>query len=558
MTEDYEFGLRVGELGEKTIFVRMPAVPGSPGVVASRGHFPSTFGEAVRQKARWLGGIALTGWDRLGWRGGIGERWMRMRDRRGPIAALLLLSGYLAVFLWSQMWLAEALGAPIRVEIGSALSTLLWINLWLLLWRVLMRVVFTVSAYGWSEGLIAIPRMVVGNFIAIAAAARALGIYLGRAQRPWDKTRHIFSARSAVRNMSAPVRFLAVVLVGWTGVRAATLGLVPGFTVTANAEPQRGTPPPIIPTQFASLPPASHYFGPQQLEPAYAASGPPRPVVYYIPYPYAMQTTAPTRIPPRPQWKLPSGRADESEFFTANAPLEDWQLASAPASPQRQSRSISPAETLRQPNGSLDRVQMTSWALLRGSPSPGALATGGTLGGSQAGARLTYKFNRWVAASLRTTTPVGGSRGAEVAAGLRFVPFRSVPIAITAERRQAISPHGGGRSAFALFAEAGLYHQPAPLDFNLDAYVQAGVVGLKSRDLFVDGAFAFTRPLWGRFSAGFGVWGGAQPGLYRVDAGPRIGFRIRDNIYAYADWRQKLVGNAQPGSGPALTLAADF
>jgi hypothetical protein len=43
-----------------------------------------------------------------------------------------------------------------------------------------------------------------------------------------------------------------------------------------------------------------------------------------------------------------------------------------------------------------------------------------------------------------------------------------------------------------------------------------------------------------------------------VDAGPRIGFRIRDNIYAYADWRQKLVGNAQPGSGPALTLAADF
>ncbi len=97
-----------------------------------------------------------------------------------------------------------------------------------------------------------------------------------------------------------------------------------------------------------------------------------------------------------------------------------------------------------------------------------------------------------------------------------------------------------------------------PLDFKLDAYLQAGVVGLKSRDYFADGALAFTRPLYGPFSAGFGFWGGVQPGLYRVDAGPRISFRVRDNIHVHADWRQRLVGNAQPTSGPALTLAADF
>jgi len=192
MTEDYEFGLRVGELGLKTMFVRMPAVPGSRGVVASRGHFPASLGEAVRQKARWLGGIALTGWDRLGWRGGLGERWMRLRDRRGPIAAILLLCGYLAAFLWSQLWLAEALGAPIKVEIGPTLSTLLWINLWLLLWRMLMRALFTASAYGWGEGLRSVPRLVIGNFIAILAAFRALAIYLRRSPPSWDKTRHVF------------------------------------------------------------------------------------------------------------------------------------------------------------------------------------------------------------------------------------------------------------------------------------------------------------------------------------------------------------------------------
>jgi adsorption protein B len=192
MTEDYEVGLRIGELGLKTMFVRMPAVPGSRGVVASRGHFPASFGEAVRQKARWLGGIALNGWDRMGWSGGLGERWMRMRDRRGPAAALLLLSGYVAALLWTQMWLAEALGAPIQVDIGPTLAALLWINLWLLLWRVLMRALFTSSVYGWREGLASMPRLVVGNFIAIVAAMRAVTIYLSRVPPAWDKTRHIF------------------------------------------------------------------------------------------------------------------------------------------------------------------------------------------------------------------------------------------------------------------------------------------------------------------------------------------------------------------------------
>ena len=121
MTEDYELGLRLGALGLKTMFVRIPARPGERGVVASRGHFPATLGAAVRQKARWLGGIALAGWDRLGWSGGLGERWMRMRDRRGPLAALLLLAAYAAALLWSQLWLAEALGAPVQARMDPTL-----------------------------------------------------------------------------------------------------------------------------------------------------------------------------------------------------------------------------------------------------------------------------------------------------------------------------------------------------------------------------------------------------------------------------------------------------
>jgi adsorption protein B len=194
MTEDYELGLRVGALGLKTIFVRIHARPGERAVVSSRGHFPATLGAAVRQKARWLGGIALTGWDRLGWRGGLGERWMRMRDRRGPFAAVLLVAAYSAAFLWSQIWLAEALGAPIEARLDPTLVTLLTINAWLLAWRVVMRAYFTASAYGPKEGALSIPRMFVGNVIAVLAASRALSLHLAGGARHWDKTDHIFPA----------------------------------------------------------------------------------------------------------------------------------------------------------------------------------------------------------------------------------------------------------------------------------------------------------------------------------------------------------------------------
>jgi adsorption protein B len=194
MTEDYEIGLRIGALGLKTMFVRIPAARGERGVVASRGHFPATLGSAVRQKARWLGGIALAGWDRLGWGGSLGERWMRMRDRRGPLAALLLVAAYCAALLWAQIWLAEALGAPIHARFDPALTALLTINGWLLAWRVLMRASFTTYAYGVGEGLLSIPRLVVGNVIAMLAAARALSLHLGGGATRWDKTRHIFPA----------------------------------------------------------------------------------------------------------------------------------------------------------------------------------------------------------------------------------------------------------------------------------------------------------------------------------------------------------------------------
>jgi adsorption protein B len=185
-------GLRLGAIGVKTMFVRIPAEPGNRAVVASRGHFPSTIGASVRQKARWIGGIAFAGWDRLGWRGGLGERWMRMRDRRGPLAALLLLTGYGAAFLWAQVGIAASMGAPVEVPVSPALAWLLSINAWLLGWRLAMRFAFTTAAYGLGQGLLSLPRTIVANLIAILAARRALMIHSNGGATRWDKTHHIF------------------------------------------------------------------------------------------------------------------------------------------------------------------------------------------------------------------------------------------------------------------------------------------------------------------------------------------------------------------------------
>jgi adsorption protein B len=198
LTEDYELGLRVAEAGGRTLFPRV--LHGDLGLVATREYFPATISAAVRQKSRWLAGIALCGWDRLGWGGGLAERWMRLRDRQGPLAALLLFSGYASLALWLTLKAREGLGGPVPAPLPPTLSLLVRINLALLLWRLAMRSAFTAAAYGPLEGLRAVPRALVGNAIAMLAAVAALGRYraLRRTGRvAWNKTEHRFPAEAA-------------------------------------------------------------------------------------------------------------------------------------------------------------------------------------------------------------------------------------------------------------------------------------------------------------------------------------------------------------------------
>jgi adsorption protein B len=190
LTEDYELGLRLRMLGRRAAFVRLPAGAGRS-LVATREYFPATLDAAVAQKARWMTGIALAGWDRLGWSGGLAERWMRLRDRQSLLAALVLAAAYFSLALYVVLLVLDWLTPWALPPVGPVLQALLAINSALLLWRLAMRFGFVAAAHGWREGIRSLPRTVTANIIAMMAARRALVRYLaGRSQ--WDKTAHAF------------------------------------------------------------------------------------------------------------------------------------------------------------------------------------------------------------------------------------------------------------------------------------------------------------------------------------------------------------------------------
>ena len=188
LTEDYELGLRLAQMGFPAVFARVTEKEGGE-IIATRAHFPDTLNAAVRQKARWTIGIALAGWDRLGWRHNWADNWMLLRDRRAPIAALVILAGYAALLLSGLL----ALAAPATAPAASSSWWLLGFTSLCMAWRIGIRMICVWRHYGWKMALIAAPRTLVANLIFILAVRRAIAGYIHMVrtgQIYWDKTSH--------------------------------------------------------------------------------------------------------------------------------------------------------------------------------------------------------------------------------------------------------------------------------------------------------------------------------------------------------------------------------
>jgi len=191
LTEDYELGLAIAAEGGRCRFVRARGEDGT--LIATRAFFPHRFDTVIRQKSRWVLGIALLGWDRVGWAGGASEFWMRARDRRGPLTALVLLVGYVLVLLTGLMGVLVVAGVAPPLPVSGLLVAVLAANALSFGWRIAMRFAFTTREYGVAEGVRAVLRVPLANVIAIIAGRRAVFAYartlLGGAAA-WDKTDH--------------------------------------------------------------------------------------------------------------------------------------------------------------------------------------------------------------------------------------------------------------------------------------------------------------------------------------------------------------------------------
>lgn len=371
--------------------------------------------------------------------------------------------------------------------------------------------------------------------------------------------------------MSHSVRFLALAIAAWAGVRAITLGLDPGRDALAatldDSQLSEAAQGPTAPAS-ATPPPAP---GMQVSQPAYGAL----PYGYGAPpygwQPYYQPQWLPAQAPPPTVIRLVQAAAPQ-QAMPAPTYYPPYYASAGMAAP-----SSIPPLALPQPDGVLlpprphstppielhsasepKRLRGYGYAFYRqeGTRSAPTLAPVGTLGGSQTASRIFYRLAPRLDASFRHYGAFGDYAGSEAALGLRYQPFSNVPLAITAERRQRIS--GFGRSDFSVFGEYGAYEVKLPSGFTADGFAQAGIVGLTDPDWFVDAQLSATRPVWDGIEAGAGIWTSAQPGVHRVDAGPRLSVPIGKRLNVIADYRFNLAGNAQPSTGAAVTVAADF
>jgi adsorption protein B len=191
LTEDYELGLMMSRQGRGSAFLRLRDDAGQ--LVATRSYFPSRLDAAVRQKTRWVHGIAFQGWERIGWSLNPVDIWMALRDRRGPLTALVMAAAYLLLLIDAGLLVLQAFGKANVLELSSPLRLMLIASFFGFVWRASIRAIFTGREYGWREGLMSLLRIPIGNIIAIMAGRRALVAYFRSLQDgrvTWDKTVH--------------------------------------------------------------------------------------------------------------------------------------------------------------------------------------------------------------------------------------------------------------------------------------------------------------------------------------------------------------------------------
>ena len=215
LTEDYEMGMRLRSIGvDKAIFVKLPirrsvteksALTGrnrqveKEELVSIRNVFPRRFSLAVRQKSRWIAGIALQGWENLGWKGDLLTKYVLFKDRKALLTSQVNMLGYLVILFVTLYYGAiylypDAYHYPPLVEHGTPLWYIILVTTAFLVLRLAVRMYCVYKYYDLKRALLSLPNFVWANFINFFATNRALYMFsrylaTGRWMK-WDHTTH--------------------------------------------------------------------------------------------------------------------------------------------------------------------------------------------------------------------------------------------------------------------------------------------------------------------------------------------------------------------------------
>lgn len=202
LTEDYEIGVSIHRAGYPQCFV--PLARGDRGLIVTREYFPRTAASAIRQRTRWVTGIALQCWERGGWSGPFWTRYWFWRDRKGllanPLSFLVnVLFGIGLIDLFASTAAHRRWVFAIENHWVVILCTL---TLLLQCLRLAIRMACVGRIYGWIFALGAPLRCFHGNFVNGCASVMAMWLYararLARKPLVWLKTEHAYPSREAL------------------------------------------------------------------------------------------------------------------------------------------------------------------------------------------------------------------------------------------------------------------------------------------------------------------------------------------------------------------------
>ena len=201
LTEDYELGRRVQELGGRQRMLPLRWERGK--LMATREYFPREFWPAVKQRTRWITGISLQSWELNGWRGNWVRRYWWWRDRKAlvgnPLTALCNLCFVAGLLGWR---------APIeQMPFGS--QPLIAVAFLLQCYRMMIRMSYSALIYGPFFALGAPLRVLWGNAINLLATVRAVHQFARAKMRGeplrWVKTAHAYPTKAALMTHKRPL-----------------------------------------------------------------------------------------------------------------------------------------------------------------------------------------------------------------------------------------------------------------------------------------------------------------------------------------------------------------